>query len=61
MKALHDKGPWTRQWEDEFLRGQIDCKEGKPHTDQGEAYNRGYDTQYQDEQNMAALEKYDDR
>jgi len=34
----------------EFMRGQGDCKKGIPHTDQGEDYNRGYQTQYELEQ-----------
>ena len=34
----------------DFLRGQQDCKDGKPHSDQGEDYNRGYSKQYTLEQ-----------
>jgi hypothetical protein len=34
----------------EFMRGQQDCKDGKPHTDQGVDYNRGYAAQYEMEQ-----------
>ena len=38
-------------FEDEFLRGQRDCKEGVAHkSDQSEAYNRGYATEYEKEQ-----------
>lgn len=36
--------------EQEFMRGQKDCKNGKPHKDQGEDYNRGYAAQYAMEQ-----------
>ena len=35
---------------DEFLRGQQDCIDGKPHTDQGKDYNDGYAAQYELEQ-----------
>lgn len=38
----------------DFLRGQRDCKEGVTHCDQGEAYNRGYATQYESEQVVTA-------
>ena len=31
---------------DDFLRGQRDCMEGKPHKDGSEDYNRGYAAQY---------------
>ena len=35
----------------EFMRGQIDCKAGKPHKpNQPSAYDRGYRTQYENEQ-----------
>jgi len=34
----------------EFLAGQRDCREGVPHTDKSEAYNRGYATEYESEQ-----------
>lgn len=37
-------------FEDDFLRGQRDCRDGKPHRDQGDAYNRGYAAQYELEQ-----------
>ena len=37
---------------DEFLQGQADCKNGVPHEDKGDHYNRGYAAQYQEEQNM---------
>ena len=37
----------------EFMRGQKDCKNGKPHKDQGEDYNRGYAAQYAMEQALS--------
>lgn len=37
-----ESGPWGQRWEDEFLRGQRDAREGKPHQDRSEPYNRGY-------------------
>lgn len=43
-------------FEDDFMRGQDDCAKGKPHADgQGEAYDRGYNAEYQHQQNMDAL------
>jgi hypothetical protein len=42
--------------EDEFLRGQQDCKDGKPHlAGQSSSYDRGYSTEYQHEQNISNL------
>tara|TARA_R110002110_G_scaffold415850_1_gene657991 strand:+ start:23009 stop:23149 length:141 start_codon:yes stop_codon:yes gene_type:complete len=38
---------------EEFLRGQRDCKDGKPHTDQSKSYNRGYAAQYEMEQALS--------
>lgn len=36
---------------DDFLRGQKDCGNGKPHkAGESEAYDRGYATQYEAEQ-----------
>lgn len=36
---------------DEFLLGQLDCKQGKPHREgMSESYNRGYAAQYAFEQ-----------
>ena len=43
---------------DDFLQGQTDCKNGVPHQDKGEYYNRGYSTQYQEEQNLNARDLY---
>ena len=34
----------------DFLRGQQDCSKGIPHTDQGAAYNKGYQSEYESEQ-----------
>jgi hypothetical protein len=35
----------------EFIRGQSDCNQGKPHKpNQSEAYSRGYAAQYELEQ-----------
>lgn len=42
----------------EFLRGQNDCAEGKPHSSgQSEAYDRGYATQYEREQILSEKTK----
>lgn len=40
---------------DDFLRGQADCRDGRP-CPAGESrdYERGYSAQYQHEQNMTA-------
>lgn len=39
----------------EFISGQQDCREGKPHFDgKGESYDAGYSTQYQLEQIQSA-------
>ena len=38
-------------FEDDFLRGQKDCRNGVPHKPmQSEAYDRGYGAQYEKEQ-----------
>lgn len=37
-------------FEDDFIKGQQDCREGIPHTAGSDAYNRGYATQYESEQ-----------
>ena len=38
-------------WSDDFLQGQKDCRDGKPHKDgNGDGYDRGYNTQYIAEQ-----------
>ena len=43
---------------DDFLQGQKDCQKGEPaKLDGSEAYQRGYGTQYQHEQNMSELTK----
>ena len=45
-------------FEDEFLRGQRDCKEGIAHkSDQSEAYDRGYGAQYELEQLETEMSK----
>lgn len=31
----------------DFIRGQEDCKAGKPHKEGSESYNRGYSAQYE--------------
>lgn len=38
----------------DFIRGQEDCKEGKPHKSQSEDYDRGYACQYELEQIKSA-------
>lgn len=39
----------------EFIDGQRDCRDGKPHLDgKGESYDAGYSTQYQLEQIQSA-------
>ena len=38
---------------DDFLRGQKDCKAGKPHKSGSDDYNRGYATQYELEQYLS--------
>lgn len=41
---------------DDFLKGGMDCMNGIAHEKgQSEAYDRGYSTQYQHEQNMGAI------
>ena len=40
---------------DDFLRGQRDCMEGKPHKDGSEDYNRGYAAQYSLEESKSWL------
>ena len=45
-------------FENDFLRGQRDCKEGKPHKPvQSEAYDRGYGAQYEKEQVQTEMTK----
>jgi len=39
----------------EFVQGQQDCEQGKPHKDGTESYNAGYATQYELEQIKEAL------
>lgn len=41
-------------FEDDFIKGQQDCREGIPHTAGTDAYNRGYATQYEAEQAVTA-------
>ena len=46
------------KFEDEFLRGQRDCREGIPHkTGQSEAYDRGYSSEYSLEQVKTEMTK----
>ena len=41
---------------EDFLRGQRDCRDGKPHkAGQSRDYDRGYSAQYAHEQNLTAL------
>ena len=41
----------------DFLQGEKDCQEGIPHEDgKSEAYDSGYSSRYQHEQNMSALD-----
>ena len=40
----------------EFIQGMKDCKDGVWHQDKSDAYNRGFGTQYQHEQNMTNLQ-----
>ena len=48
---IFGKAPPCSQWTDDFMKGQMDCHEGKPHK-QGKsaAYDSGYATQYEMEQ-----------
>lgn len=39
----------------EFIKGQEDCKAGKPHNGGSESYNSGYSAQYQLEQIQGAF------
>lgn len=41
--------------ESAYIAGQHDCKEGIPHKDGGEDYNRGYAAQYEWEQVKAEV------
>ena len=46
-------------FEDDFLRGQRDCKEtGVAKPNQGEAYDRGFGTQYEREQIESEMISY---
>jgi len=48
----------TEDFAGEFLRGQIDCAEGKPHSaGNSEAYDRGYATEYEREQILSEKTK----
>ena len=38
------------KFEREFLQGQRDCRDGRPHTGGSDAYYRGYATQYESDQ-----------
>ena len=41
----------AENFSDEFMRGQQDCIDGKPHkSGQSEAYDRGYTTEERDQQ-----------
>ena len=40
---------------DAFLRGQRDCMDALPPQEKSQDYTRGYATQYQHNENMAAL------
>ena len=41
---------------DDFVQGQRDCRDGKPHQEgKPEAYDSGYSFQYQLEQNQAGM------
>jgi len=41
---------------DEFLQGQKDCRDGVPHeSGKSDSYDRGYNCQYQHEQNQTYL------
>lgn len=45
-------------FEDDFLRGQRDCRDGIPSLPmQSEAYNRGYAAQYEKEQIATEMSK----
>ncbi len=44
--------------ESDFLRGQRDCKDGRPHkSGQSHSYDRGYGAQYEKEQLEAEMTK----
>ena len=38
----------------EFVQGQQDCEQGKPHVKGSDSYNAGYSTQYELEQMRGA-------
>ena len=38
------------KFEREFLEGQRDCRDGRPHAGGSDAYYRGYSTQYESDQ-----------
>lgn len=43
---------------DNFIQGQQDCKEGKPHqSGRGDAYDDGYQAQYEKEAIQAEMSK----
>ncbi len=43
-------------FEDDFLQGQRDCRDGKSHeAGKSDAYDRGYGTQYEAEQALTEM------
>ena len=42
-------------FEDDFLQGQRDCRDGIPHKSGSDAYNRGYAAEYASEQQVTEL------
>ena len=52
LSSIPTRGRSVTDFIDEFLQGQTDCKNGVPHEDKGDHYNRGYAAQYQEDQNM---------
>lgn len=55
FEAVFGKKPPVSQFADDFLKGEMDCHEGKPHKQgMSEAYNRGYATRYELEQVQSA-------
>jgi hypothetical protein len=53
MLAMSEYKPKAIHSPADFLKGQLDCKEGNPAAQNAsDDYNRGYAAQYQHEQNM---------
>ena len=44
----------------DFVKGQEDCRDGKPHASGSDAYNRGYEYEYWCQQRHDAKSVYQD-